>query len=88
MTTMSALLGALPLMLGTGEGAELRRPLGIAIVGGLAVSQVLTLYTTPVVYLYLEKIRVRVNQRRGHTVADEVVPDGSVTDAGITARHT
>ena len=56
---MSALLGALPLMLGTGEGAELRRPLGIAIVGGLVVSQVLTLYTTPVVYLYLENIRVR-----------------------------
>ena len=61
MTTMSALLGALPLMLGTGEGAELRRPLGIAIVGGLVVSQVLTLYTTPVVYLYLENIRVRAS---------------------------
>jgi len=69
MTTMSALLGALPLMLGTGEGAELRQPLGIAIVGGLVVSQVLTLYTTPVVYLYLENIRVRVNRRRGHSVA-------------------
>jgi multidrug efflux pump len=87
MTTMSALLGALPLMLGTGEGAELRRPLGIAIVGGLVVSQVLTLYTTPVVYLYLEKIRVGFNRRRGHTVADEVVPDGPLTDAGIPARH-
>jgi multidrug efflux pump len=87
MTTMSALLGALPLMLGAGEGAELRRPLGISIVGGLAVSQVLTLYTTPVVYLYLEKIRVSVNRRRGHTVADEVVPDGPVTDAGIPVRH-
>ncbi len=76
MTTMSAMLGALPLMLRSGEGAELRQPLGIAIVGGLAVSQVLTLYTTPVVYLYLEKIRVRVNRRRGHTLADEVVRDG------------
>jgi multidrug efflux pump len=87
MTTMSALLGALPLMLGTGEGAELRQPLGIAIVGGLVVSQVLTLYTTPVVYLYLENIRVRVNRRRGHTVADEVVPSGPVTGAGISPRH-
>ncbi|MGI8671256.1 MAG: efflux RND transporter permease subunit [Luteitalea sp.] len=75
MTTMSALLGALPLMLGTGEGAELRQPLGIAIVGGLAVSQVLTLYTTPVVYLYLENMRVAVNRRRGHRVTDEVVSD-------------
>jgi multidrug efflux pump len=87
MTTMSALLGALPLMLGAGEGAELRRPLGISIVGGLVVSQVLTLFTTPVVYLYLEKIRVSVNRRRGHTVADEVVPDGQVTGTGLPARH-
>jgi hypothetical protein len=67
------------------KGAELRRPLGIAIVGGLVVSQVLTLYTTPVVYLCLEKIRVSVNRRRGHTVADEVVPDGRLTDAGLPA---
>ncbi len=64
MTTMAALLGALPLMLGTGEGAELRRPLGIAIVGGLAMSQILTLYTTPVVYLYLEEIRTKFSRRR------------------------
>jgi len=58
MTTMAALLGALPLAFGTGTGSELRRPLGIAIVGGLIVSQMLTLFTTPVVYLYMERLRV------------------------------
>jgi multidrug efflux pump len=55
MTTMTALLAGLPLALGTGTGAELRRPLGITIVGGLLVSQVLTLYTTPVIYLFMDR---------------------------------
>jgi len=58
MTTMAALLGALPLALGTGTGSEFRRPLGITIVGGLIVSQMLTLFTTPVVYLYFDRMRL------------------------------
>ena len=64
MTTMAAALGALPLAIGFGEGSELRRPLGIAIVGGLALSQLLTLYTTPVVYLYLDRARLWAQRRR------------------------
>jgi multidrug efflux pump len=67
MTTMAALLGGLPLAIGVGTGAELRRPLGISIVGGLIFSQMLTLYTTPVIYLYLDRFRLRWTRlRRGH----------------------
>src|SRR5262249_5345256 len=64
MTTMAALLGALPLALGTGTGSELRRPLGITIVGGLLLSQVLTLYTTPVISLYMERLARAVRARK------------------------
>jgi multidrug efflux pump subunit AcrB len=60
MTTMAALLGGLPLAIGGGTGSELRKPLGIAIVGGLIFSQMLTLYTTPVIYLYLDRMRLFV----------------------------
>ena len=69
MTTAAAMLGALPLALGTGIGAELRRPLGISIVGGLLLSQLVTLYTTPVIYLYMERISERLHAWRGKRAA-------------------
>ena len=63
MTTMAALLGGLPLAFGSGIGSELRRPLGIAMVGGLLVSQVLTLYTTPVIYIFFDKLAHRFSRK-------------------------
>jgi len=67
MTTMAALLGGLPLAIGMGTGSELRRPLGVAIVGGLIFSQLLTLYTTPVIYLYMDRVHLWwVRLRKGH----------------------
>ena len=64
MTTVAAIAGALPLALSTGDGAELRQPLGVAMIGGLILSQVLTLYTTPIVYLGLERLKVAINPRK------------------------
>ena len=75
MTTLAALLGGLPLAIGAGVGGELRRPLGIAIVGGLIFSQLLTLYTTPVVYVYLDRLRLWL---RGDKT--DVIPGAAVTE--------
>jgi multidrug efflux pump len=76
MTTMAALLGGLPLALGQGLGSELRRPLGIAIVGGLLVSQVLTLYTTPVIYVFFDKLGQRFSRnKRATSLSQEALPD-------------
>jgi multidrug efflux pump len=79
MTTMAAMLGAVPLAIGFGEGAELRRPLGLTIVGGLLVSQLLTLYTTPVIYLYLDRLRQWVRRpwriREGRLADQQSLPE-------------
>jgi multidrug efflux pump subunit AcrB len=70
MTTMAALLGGVPMMVGTGVGSEIRQPLGYAIVGGLLLSQLLTLYTTPVIYLYLDRFRLWIGRRVPSRVAN------------------
>jgi multidrug efflux pump len=80
MTTMAALLGALPLALGTGTGYELRRPLGITIVGGLILSQLLTLYTTPVVYLAFDRLRLRMQGKQHDILGYGAGPTPSATD--------
>jgi Cu/Ag efflux pump CusA len=76
---MAALLGGLPLMLGSGTGSELRQPLGYAMVGGLILSQALTLYTTPVIYLYLDKLRVWLASRRAQdsAMASHMAPEAA-----------
>ncbi|HEY3355420.1 MAG TPA: multidrug efflux RND transporter permease subunit [Polyangia bacterium] len=82
MTTMAALLGGLPLALGTGTGAELRRPLGISIVGGLVISQLLTLYTTPVVYLYMDRLGRLLRPRRAARPAPAPAPRAEAAGGG------
>jgi len=77
MTTMAAIFGALPLAFGTGTGSELRRPLGITIVGGLLLSQLLTLYTTPVVYLVMDWLRIRVTGKTRDTLPREATETAS-----------
>jgi multidrug efflux pump len=74
MTTCAALLGALPLAISFGEGGEMRRPLGVSIIGGLIVSQILTLYTTPVVYLYLDRFSLWVEARRRRLFGARATP--------------
>jgi HAE1 family hydrophobic/amphiphilic exporter-1 len=75
MTTMAALLGALPIALGGGTGSEARRPLGLAVIGGLLVSQVLTLYITPVIYLYLDRFHTRFTRKRPGGTTKELVSE-------------
>jgi len=70
MTTLAALFGALPLVISGGDGSELRQPLGITIVGGLVMSQLLTLYTTPVVYLFFDRLRLRFSRKKRTTVTE------------------
>jgi multidrug efflux pump len=74
MTTMAALLGGLPLALGSGMGSELRRPLGITIVGGLILSQLLTLYTTPVIYIFFDRLAMKLSKFRARQGSAEPVP--------------
>jgi multidrug efflux pump len=80
MTTLAALFAGIPLAFGTGIGSELRRPLGIAMVGGLLVSQVLTLYTTPIIYIFFDRIATRFSRRR--TLPSPLQNPGSGSGAG------
>jgi multidrug efflux pump len=77
MTTLAAILGGIPLAIGRGDGAELRQPLGIAIVGGLIVSQFVTLFTTPVIYLYMDRLWAFFQSRKSTRTVVESIPPAS-----------
>jgi HAE1 family hydrophobic/amphiphilic exporter-1 len=82
MTTMAALMGTLPIALGVGAGSESRRPLGVAVVGGLAFSQLITLYITPVVYTYLDAFQQRLQARSAARAARRAAPTVPATSGG------
>jgi HAE1 family hydrophobic/amphiphilic exporter-1 len=82
MTTMSALMGTLPIAIGFGAGADARRPLGLAVVGGLILSQLLTLYITPVTYIYLEEFRVWLGERLRRKKTEEIGPRAAQLQRG------
>jgi HAE1 family hydrophobic/amphiphilic exporter-1 len=81
MTTLAAIFGAVPIAIGAGAGAELRQPLGIAIVGGLCVSQLLTLYITPVVYIYLDRVDTYLQRNERARMREAGLEDDVMTDA-------
>jgi hypothetical protein len=87
MTTMAALLGALPLALGHGTGSELRQPLGVTMVGGLIFSQAMTLFTTPVVYLYLDRLQNRHHARGARVRTPEEAVAAALGAAGTSEGH-
>jgi HAE1 family hydrophobic/amphiphilic exporter-1 len=86
MTTMAALLGTLPIALGHGAGAESRRPLGLAVVGGLLFSQLVTLYATPVFYIYLDKLQARFDRRRARIEAEDIATNRMLEPVGAHAH--
>ena len=87
MTTMAALLGAVPLVIASGPGSELRRPLGITIIGGLLVSQILTLYTTPVIYLLLDRLHRKLGGGKPLTRRPHAGRERSAPDSRLEARQ-